>query len=209
MLGLTGLTAYFGLLEVGQPKQGDTVVISGAAGATGSVVGQIARLKGCRAVGIAGGAEKCAWLTEKAGFDAAIDYKSEDVGARLSELCPDGIDVFFDNVGGEILDEALARIARGARIVICGSISRYNRKELPPGPRNYYNIVMKRGTMERLRDHGLPGPRRRGHPGAGRLGDRRQHRLGGRRAAGFENAPKTLCAACTRARTSASSCSEL
>jgi NADPH-dependent curcumin reductase CurA len=104
VLGLTGITAYFGLLDIGQPKPGEVVVVSGAAGATGSVVGQSAKLEGCRVVGIAGGSEKCSWLTEKAHFDAAIDYKSEDVGARLSELCPDGIDVFFDNVGGEILD---------------------------------------------------------------------------------------------------------
>jgi hypothetical protein len=147
-LGLTGLTAYFGLLEVGQLKEGDVVVVSGAAGATGSVVGQIAKLKGCRAIGIAGGSDKCAWLTDKAGFDAAIDYKNEDVGARLSELCPDGIDVYFDNVGGPILDQALARIARGARIVVCGAISAYNQEETPPGPRNYYRIVAQRGRME-------------------------------------------------------------
>ena len=148
VLGLTGITAYFGLLEIGQTKEGDTVVVSGAAGATGSVVGQIAKLKGCRVVGIAGGAEKCAWLTGKAHFDAAIDYKNEDVGAQLDELCPDGIDVFFDNVGGEILDEALARIAHGARVVICGSISGYNAEEKQPGPGNYYNIVQKRARMQ-------------------------------------------------------------
>jgi len=147
VLGITGTTAYFGLLEVGELKAGDTVVVSGAAGATGSVVGQIARLKGCRVVGIAGGEKKCAWLSDKARFDGAIDYKSEDVGARLDELCPDGIDVFFDNVGGEILDLALQRIARGARIVICGSISRYNDSEIAPGPSHYYNIVQTRATM--------------------------------------------------------------
>ncbi len=148
VLGLTGITAYFGLLDVGQLKQGDVVVVSGAAGATGSVAGQIAKLKGCRVVGIAGGAEKCAWLTDKGHFDAAIDYKSEDVGARLSALCPNGVDVFFDNVGGQILDEVLARIARGARIVICGSISRYNLEEPPPGPSNYFNLTIQRGRME-------------------------------------------------------------
>ncbi len=148
VLGLTGITAYFGLLDIGQPKPGEVVVVSGAAGATGSVAGQIAKRKGCRVVGIAGGSEKCAWLTEKAHFDAAIDYKSEDVGARLSELCPDGIDVFFDNVGGEILDAVLARIARGARIVICGSISRYSLEEAPPGPRHYFNLTAQRGRME-------------------------------------------------------------
>jgi NADPH-dependent curcumin reductase CurA len=148
ILGLTGITAYFGLLEIGKPVEGNVVVVSGAAGATGSVVGQIARLKGCRVVGIAGGSEKCAWLVDKARFDAAIDYKNEDVGARLSELCPEGIDVFFDNVGGSILDEVLARIARGARIVICGSISRYSLEEAPPGPRNYFNLTAQRGRME-------------------------------------------------------------
>lgn len=148
ILGITGMTAYFGLLDVGQPKEGDVVVVSGAAGATGSIVGQIARIKGCRVIGIAGGAEKCAWLTGKARFDAAIDYKNEDVGARLSELCPDGVDVFFDNVGGPILDEVLARIARGARIVICGAISNYNREKPAPGPSNYYRIVAQRGRMQ-------------------------------------------------------------
>jgi NADPH-dependent curcumin reductase CurA len=148
VLGLTGITAYFGLLDIGQPKPGEVVVVSGAAGATGSVAGQIAKLEGCRVVGIAGGGEKCAWLTEKAHFDAAIDYKNEDVGARLSELCPDGVDVFFDNVGGEILDAVLARIARGARIAICGSISRYSLDEPPPGPRHYFNLTAQRGRME-------------------------------------------------------------
>jgi NADPH-dependent curcumin reductase CurA len=148
VLGLTGITAYFGLLDVGALKEGDVVVISGAAGATGSVAGQIAKLKGCRVVGIAGGARKCKWLTEEAHFDAAIDYKSEDVGERLSALCPDGIDVFFDNVGGTVLDEALARIARGARVVICGAISQYNLEESAPGPRNYYRIVAQRGRIQ-------------------------------------------------------------
>jgi NADPH-dependent curcumin reductase CurA len=148
VLGVTGITAYFGLLEIGQPKEGDVVVVSGAAGATGSVVGQIARRKGCRVIGIAGGAEKCAWLTEEAHFDEAIDYKHEDVGARLDALCPDGIDVYFDNVGGPLLDEVLARIALRARLVICGAISRYNEAEPPPGPRNYYRIVAQRARME-------------------------------------------------------------
>jgi NADPH-dependent curcumin reductase CurA len=147
-LGVTGVTAYYGLLKIGQPKEGDTVVVSGAAGATGSVVGQIAKLKGCRVIGIAGGAEKCTWLTDKAHFDAAIDYKNEDVDARLEALCPDGMDVFFDNVGGPILNSALGRLAHGARIVICGSISGYNAEERPPGPANYYNIVQKRARME-------------------------------------------------------------
>lgn len=148
VLSITGITAYFGLLEVGKLREGDVVVISGAAGATGSVAGQIAKRKGCRVVGVAGGREKCTWLTDRAHFDAAIDYKSEDVGARLDELCPDGVDLFFDNVGGPVLDEVLARIARGARIVICGAISRYNAEEPPPGPKNYYRVVAQRGCIE-------------------------------------------------------------
>jgi NADPH-dependent curcumin reductase CurA len=148
VLGLTGITAYFGLLEVGRPEAGETVVVSGAAGATGSVVGQIARIKGCRVVGIAGGPEKCAWLTETAGFDAAIDYKAERVDRRLRDLCPDGIDVFFDNVGGDILDAALANLARRGRVVICGAIAGYNEKVPPPGPRNYLSLLVQRGRME-------------------------------------------------------------
>jgi NADPH-dependent curcumin reductase CurA len=148
VLGATGITAYFGLLDVGKPKAGETVVVSGAAGATGSVVGQIAKLEGCRVVGIAGGAQKCAWLTEKAGFDAAIDYKHADVSAELDAHCPDGIDVFFDNVGGETLDHVLARINQRARIVICGAIARYSLAELPPGPRNYINLMVQRSKME-------------------------------------------------------------
>jgi NADPH-dependent curcumin reductase CurA len=148
VLGLTGITAYFGLLEVGRPEAGETVVVSGAAGATGSVVGQIAKIKGCRVVGIAGGPEKCAWLTEKAGFDAAIDYKEERVDRRLRDLCPDGIDVFFDNVGGDILDAALANLAMRGRVVICGAIAGYNEKAPPPGPRNYLSLLVQRGRME-------------------------------------------------------------
>ncbi len=147
-LGLTGLTAYFGLLEVGRPQPGETVVVSGAAGATGSAVGQIAKIKGCRTIGIAGGAEKCRKLVSDYGFEAAIDYKSEEVGKRLRELCPKGIDVFFDNVGGEILDAALARLARRGRVVLCGAISRYNDDTLAPGPKNYLNLVRQRGRME-------------------------------------------------------------
>jgi NADPH-dependent curcumin reductase CurA len=148
VLGLTGITAYFGLLEVGRPAAGETVVVSGAAGATGSVVGQIAKIKGCHAIGIAGGAEKCHWLTDEAGFDAAIDYKSEDVQARLKELCPKGIDIFFDNVGGDILDAALARLAMRGRAVLCGGIANYNATEPPPGPKNYLNLIVQRGRME-------------------------------------------------------------
>ncbi len=147
-LGLTGLTAYFGLLDVGRPTEGETVVVSGAAGATGSAVGQIAKIKGCRVIGIAGGAEKCAWLTREAGFDATIDYKAEDVKARLRELCPKGIDIYFDNVGGDILDAALANLAFRGRVVICGAISGYNTNEPPPGPKNYLNLLVQRGRME-------------------------------------------------------------
>ena len=148
VLGMTGRTAYFGLIDVGRPAAGETVVVSGAAGATGSVVGQIAKIKGCRAIGIAGGADKCRWLTGEAGFDAAIDYKSENVMARLKELCPEGIDIFFDNVGGDILDAALARLAMRGRIVLCGGIANYNATEPPPGPKNYLNLVSRRGRME-------------------------------------------------------------
>src|SRR3954451_11556108 len=147
-LGMPGLTAYFGLTEVGDLKEGDTVVISGAAGAVGSVAGQIAKAKGAgRVVGIAGGAEKCQWIVDDLGFDAAIDYKSEHVGRRLHELCPDGINVYFDNVGGEILDAALANLAWGARVVICGAISQYN-EDTMKGPSNYMMLLVKRARMQ-------------------------------------------------------------
>ena len=146
-LGMTGLTAYFGLLDVAKVKEGETVVVSGAAGAVGSVVGQIAKIKGARAVGIAGGAEKCRWLVDELGFDAAIDYKSEDLRKALREHAPKGIDVYFDNVGGEILDIALPRLARGARIVICGAVSQYNATEAVRGPSNYLSLLVFRATM--------------------------------------------------------------
>lgn len=148
VLGITGLTAYFGLLDLGEPKEGETVVVSGAAGATGSVAAQIARIQGCRVVGIAGGPEKCQWLLDRAKLDGAIDYKSEDVSARLRELCPDGVDVYFDNVGGDILDAVLAQLAPKARVVLCGGISAYNEVEPPPGPRNVMNLVLQRARME-------------------------------------------------------------
>ncbi|MEZ5559005.1 MAG: NADP-dependent oxidoreductase [Pseudomonadales bacterium] len=148
VLGLTGMTAYFGLLDIGQPRSGDTLVVSGAAGATGSVAGQIGRIKGCRVIGMAGSDEKCRWLEGKLGFDAAINYKTEDVGAALDRLCPDGIDIYFDNVGGEILDLCLERIATNARVVLCGGISRYNATGPIPGPRNYFNLVFRRARME-------------------------------------------------------------
>jgi hypothetical protein len=148
VFGGTGMTAYFGLLEIGRPRSGETVVVSGAAGATGSIAGQIARLKGARVIGIAGGREKCRWLTGELGFDGAIDYKSDDVGAALDRLCPKGIDVYFDNVGGEILDLCLDRIAMNARVVLCGGISRYNATGPLPGPKNYFNLVFRRARME-------------------------------------------------------------
>jgi len=146
-LGMPGLTAYFGLLDIGKPQAGQTVVVSGAAGAVGSVVGQIAKIKGCRAIGLAGGPEKCKLVTGEFGFDAAIDYKHEDVKAALKQHCPDGIDVYFDNVGGEILDAALARLARGARIVICGAISQYNSTTGMKGPANYMSLLVNRASM--------------------------------------------------------------
>jgi len=148
VLGITGLTAYFGLLDLGKPQAGETVLVSGAAGATGSVAAQIAKLKGCRVVGIAGGSEKCAWLTGEMGLDAAIDYKAENVGSRIKALCPDGVNVYFDNVGGAILDAALANLAQRARVVMCGGISGYNEKEPPPGPRNLMNVIITRSRME-------------------------------------------------------------
>ncbi|HEY2217581.1 MAG TPA: NADP-dependent oxidoreductase [Solirubrobacteraceae bacterium] len=146
-LGMTGLTAYFGMLDVGKMQEGDTVVVSGAAGAVGSVAGQIGKLKGARVIGIAGGREKCDWLVHELGFDAAIDYKSEDVRKTLRTHAPDGVDVFFDNVGGEILDAVLTRLARGARIVICGAVSQYNNTEPVRGPSNYMSLLVFRASM--------------------------------------------------------------
>jgi len=148
VLGVTGLTAYFGLLDLGMPKEGETVLVSGAAGATGSIAGQIAKIKGCRVVGIAGGPEKCKWLIDEAGFDDAIDYKSEDVDARIFETCPNKVDVFFDNVGGDILEAALNHINLKARVVLCGGISGYNATAPIPGPSNIMNLVIMRARME-------------------------------------------------------------
>ena len=146
-LGMPGMTAYFGLLDVGALKEGETVVVSAASGAVGQVVGQIARIKGCRVIGIAGGEAKCGWVRDELGFDDCIDYQHEDVPARLKACCPDGVDVYFDNVGGEILDHVLARIRRGARVVICGAISQYNQSETR-GPSNYLSLLVNRGRME-------------------------------------------------------------
>ena len=147
-LGMPGMTAYFGILEVGALKEGDIVLVSGAAGAVGSVVGQIAKIKHCTVIGIAGGPEKCKYLKEELGFDAAIDYKNEDVYAGLKEHCPKGIDVFFDNVGGEILDAALSKLRMHARVVICGAISQYNNTTPIKGPSNYLSLLVNRGTMK-------------------------------------------------------------
>jgi NADPH-dependent curcumin reductase CurA len=146
-LGLPGMTAYFGLLDIGKPQPGQTVVVSGAAGAVGTVAGQIAKIKGCRAVGIAGGPDKCRFLIDELGFDAAIDYKAGDVRTGLKEHCPTGIDVYFDNVGGDILDAALTRLTRNARIVISGAISQYNSTIPVKGPTNYLSLLVNRASM--------------------------------------------------------------
>jgi len=192
VLGLTGLTAYFGMLDIGRPQTGETVVVSGAAGATGSIAAQIARIAGARVVGIAGGKAKCDWLLERARLAAAIDYKREAVDARLRELCPRGVDVYFDNVGGPLLETVLGQLAERARIALCGGISGYNAAEPPPGPRNLLNLVVRRARMEGflVMDH------------AARFGDAAKQ-LGEWLAAGelahevdvqegLENAPRTL-----------------
>lgn len=150
VLGVTGLTAYFGLLDVGRPQAGETVVVSAAAGATGSVAGQIAKLKGCRAVGIAGGADKCRWLTDELGFDAAVDYKADGWPRRLREACPNGIDVNFENVGGEILDTVLMQMNVFGRIPVCGLISAYNATAVPEGPKNLRAVLTQRLRMQGL-----------------------------------------------------------
>jgi NADPH-dependent curcumin reductase CurA len=192
LFGITGLTAYFGVLDVGQVKEGETFVVSAAAGATGSVAGQIAKIKGCKVVGTAGGRAKCDWLSNELGFDGAIDYRDEDVGARLTALCPDGIDVFFDNVGGLVLDEVLARLRINARIVLCGSIARYNDTAPSPGPANYVNLIPKRGKMQGfiVLDYAARFPeaieRLAGWAAARRLQQKEDV------AVGLENAPRTL-----------------
>ena len=148
VLGMPGMTGYFGLLKTGEPKAGETVVVSGAAGAVGGLVGQIAKSKGCRVVGIAGGAEKCKFLVDELGFDAAIDYKNENVKKALKETCPKGVDVYFDNVGGDILNDVLTQINLHARIVICGAISQYNTTTEVKGPSNYLSLLVNRARME-------------------------------------------------------------
>ena len=148
VLGMPGMTGYFGLLEIGQPKAGETVVVSGAAGAVGQVVGQVAKIKGCRAVGIAGGPEKCDYVVRELGFDACVDYKAGDVKKQLRQHAPAGVDVYFDNVGGDILDAVLTQIRRNARIVICGAISQYNNTTPIKGPSNYLSLLVNRARME-------------------------------------------------------------
>ena len=148
VLGMPGMTGYFGLMDVGQPKAGETVVVSGAAGAVGQTVGQLAKIKGCRVVGIAGGKAKCDWVVSELGFDACIDYKGGSVRDGLKEHCPNGVDIYFDNVGGEILDHVLAKINRKARIIICGAISQYNNTTAVQGPKNYLSLLVNRARME-------------------------------------------------------------
>ncbi|HEY0315535.1 MAG TPA: NADP-dependent oxidoreductase [Sphingomonas sp.] len=193
ILGLPGLTAWHGLYEVGRPLAGDTVIVSGAAGATGSIVGQLAKVAGCRTIGIAGGPDKCRWLTEQAGYDIAIDYKAPDLAARLREAAPKRADIVYDNIGGATLDAMLGVIATGARVVLCGGISRYETGELPAGPAHYFNLVMRRARMEGfiVLDQARRFPAMRA-----RL---RELALSGRliwqidEQTGFENAPATLC----------------
>jgi NADPH-dependent curcumin reductase CurA len=148
VLGMPGMTGYFGLMDIGQPRAGETLVVSGAAGAVGQTVGQLAKVLGLRVVGIAGGAAKCDWVVKELGFDACIDYKAGDVKAGLKAHCPDGIDIYFDNVGGEILDAVLTRITRGARIIICGAISQYNNTTPVQGPKNYLSLLVNRARMQ-------------------------------------------------------------
>jgi len=147
LFGSTGVTAYFGVLDIGQPKAGETFVVSGAAGGVGSIAGQIAKIVGCRVVGIAGTKEKCSWVVDELGFDACIDYKAGDVAEALRDACPRGVDVYFDNVGGEILDAALARLTRYARVVICGAISQYNATGAMTGPSNYMSLLVNHASM--------------------------------------------------------------
>jgi NADPH-dependent curcumin reductase CurA len=147
-MGMTGCTAYFGMLEIGQPKEGETVVVSAAAGAVGSIAGQLAKIKGARVVGIAGGPEKCAWLVDELGFDAAVDYKADDWRQQLKDATPDGIDVNFENVGGEIMEAVIGRLNLRARMVLCGLISGYNETELQPGPRTFGNLLINRVTLQ-------------------------------------------------------------
>jgi NADPH-dependent curcumin reductase len=191
-LGITGLVAYFGVVEVARPKPGETFVVSAAAGGVGSIAAQIAKIRGLRVIGIAGGKEKCDWLLEEAGLDAVIDHRSEDVAARLDALCPEGIDIYFDNVGGPILDLVLLRLRRNGRIVVCGGTALYGREPQPPGPLNYLQLCMVNGRMEGLlaRDYFDRYPEAiaamRGWIQAGRLKSKEDV------VVGLEHAPATL-----------------
>lgn len=147
-LGMPGMTAYFGILDVAAIREGETVLVSGAAGAVGSLVGQIAKIRGCRVIGIAGGEQKCRYLSEEIGFDGAIDYKSESLYPAIKKHCPQGIDVYFDNVGGETLDAALAFLRLRGRVALCGAISQYNATGPIRGPENYLSLLVNRGRME-------------------------------------------------------------
>ncbi|WP_426163578.1 NADP-dependent oxidoreductase [Sandarakinorhabdus sp. DWP1-3-1] len=191
-LGGSGLTAYFGMATAAHPFPGDTLVVTGAGGAVGSVAGQIGRIGGCRVIGIAGGPAKCRWLIDELGFDAAIDYKSQDLKAMITEHAPGGIDILWDNVGGDQLDILLGRLALGARVVLCGGIARYEQPGRPAGPSNYFNLVFRRATMTGilLTDHKADFPRARqrlaGWIDSGRLHTREDI------ADGLENAPQIL-----------------
>ena len=192
VLGMPGMTAYFGLLDIGLPKAGETLVVSGAAGAVGQTVGQLATIKGCRVVGIAGGPAKCDWVVKELGFDACIDYKQGDVKAGLKTHCPDGVDIYFDNVGGEILDAVLTRINRDARIIICGAISQYNNTTPVKGPANYLSLLVNRARMQGMVvfDYADRFPAAvaelSGHLKAGKMTSREDV------ATGLENFPETL-----------------
>jgi len=192
VLGGTGLTAFFGLKNIGTPFPGDTVVVTGAAGATGSVVGQIAKIGGCRVIGIAGGEAKCRWLVDELGFDGAVDYKQGSVRRQVRALAPDGVDVLWDNVGGPILNELLSLIATHARVVICGGIARYEAGQLPPGPENYFNLVFRRATMQGflLSDYADEFPMGRARLSTWLQEGRLKHREDVQQ--GLENAPATL-----------------
>ena len=191
-LGVTGMAAYFGVIEVGKPRSGETFVISAAAGGVGSIAAQIAKIQGARVFGIAGGKEKCDWLLDEARLDGTIDHRSEDVGARLDAICPEGIDVYFDNVGGPMLDLALNRLRRNGRVVVCGGTSRYGRTPPPPGPADYLALCMVNGRMEGLlaKDYFDRFPEAiaalQGWLRSGRLRTKEDI------ASGLENAPRTL-----------------
>ena len=192
LFGLTGMAAYFGVVVVGRPEKGETFLVSGAAGGVGSIAGQIARIHGLRVIGITGGREKRDWLLREAGFDAAIDHRSEDVGTRLSALCPDGIDIYFDNVGGPLLDEVLPRLRQRGRVILCGGTSRYEAKVQPSGPQNYLSLVMCNGRMEGLlaRDYANRFPEARAE--LARWLESGQLRSKEDIATGLENAPAAL-----------------